>query len=477
VSERVAIVAGAGGELGRETAAVLAAAGFSVVGVDRNEQGLKELPDGIRYEVGDPTDPAAARVVVDRIAADVGAPEVLVNTIGTYHLGEALTATPEDLRVMVDVNVGAALWLTQAVAPYLRERGAGAVVHVSSRPGLEPTAGMATYGVSKAALSHLTRVLDLELRPSGIRVNARYRRRPPVGCGLRSGPDGAPASGRVKLKYRLDFLSSAVKVKCMLKHEAGAADRVFHALADANRRAVVERLTRGPATVSELAGLLGVTLAATGPAPAGAAGQRAGALGEGRPGPHLPARPGRPAQRRGVAASPAHGMGAPPGPPGHAPRQPDPRRDEGARIMTEHSVKHSTFTLERTYPAPPAAVFAAWSDRDTKATWIAPSDDHYTLDFRIGGTESVHGPADTGLVARSRYHDIVPGERIVYSTALSTGAVLSTVSLTTVRFAPDGDGTRLVLTEQGTFLDDQEHPEWREQGTSDWLDTLGRSLR
>jgi NAD(P)-dependent dehydrogenase (short-subunit alcohol dehydrogenase family) len=49
------------------------------------------------------------------------APEVLVNTIGTYHLGDALTATPEDLRLMMDVNVGAALWLTQAPE---RARGA-----------------------------------------------------------------------------------------------------------------------------------------------------------------------------------------------------------------------------------------------------------------------------------------------------------------------------------------------------------------
>ena len=44
--------------------------------------------------------------------------------------------------------------------------------HVAVRPGLEPAAGMATYAVSKAALVHLTRVLDLELRPLGIRVNA-----------------------------------------------------------------------------------------------------------------------------------------------------------------------------------------------------------------------------------------------------------------------------------------------------------------
>ena len=109
MSERVAIVVGAGGELGRATAEKLAAAGFTVVGVDRSEEGLKELPDGIGREAADP---AAARSVVDRIAAVVGPPEVLVNTIGTYHLGEALTATPEDLRLMIDVNVGAALWLT-----------------------------------------------------------------------------------------------------------------------------------------------------------------------------------------------------------------------------------------------------------------------------------------------------------------------------------------------------------------------------
>ena len=73
---------------------------------------------------------------------------------------------------MIDVNTGAALWLTQAVVPYMRDRDSGAVVHVAARPGLEPTAGLATYSVSKAALVHLIRVLDLELRPLGIRVNA-----------------------------------------------------------------------------------------------------------------------------------------------------------------------------------------------------------------------------------------------------------------------------------------------------------------
>jgi NAD(P)-dependent dehydrogenase (short-subunit alcohol dehydrogenase family) len=150
----------------------LTATGVTVAGIDRSEETLKQLPDGIWRAVADPADPAAARSVVDRIAAEVGPPEVLVNTIGMYHLGDALAATPEDLRLMMDVNVGAGLWLTQAVVPYMREHGSGSIVHVAARPGLEPTAGMAAYALSKAALVHLTRVLDVELRPLGIRVNA-----------------------------------------------------------------------------------------------------------------------------------------------------------------------------------------------------------------------------------------------------------------------------------------------------------------
>ncbi|WP_405952809.1 SDR family NAD(P)-dependent oxidoreductase [Streptomyces prunicolor] len=172
MSERVAVVVGAGGDLGLATAVVLADAGFSVTAVDRTEKALDQLPDGIRREVGDATDPAVARNVIDRIATESGPPEVLVNTLGAFRPGEAVTATPEDLRLMLDVNLGAALWLSQAVAPYMRGRGRGAIVHVSARPASEPTAGMAAYSLGKAALNHLVRILDLELRPHGIRVNA-----------------------------------------------------------------------------------------------------------------------------------------------------------------------------------------------------------------------------------------------------------------------------------------------------------------
>ena len=172
MSDYVAIVAGAGGALGRATTATLAASGLTVVAVDRNEHALRELPDGVRPEVADTTDPAAVKSLIDRIAGEVGLPEVLVNTIGTFRPGDALTTTPETLRLMIDVNLGPALWLSQAVAPHMQQRGSGAIVHVSARPGIEPSGGMAAYGVSKAALVHLTRILDIELRPHGIRVNA-----------------------------------------------------------------------------------------------------------------------------------------------------------------------------------------------------------------------------------------------------------------------------------------------------------------
>ena len=125
MSTPVAIVAGAGGPLGRATALALAAGGRSVVAVDRNERGLGELPGSIRREVADTTDPAVAAKLVDRIAAEAGPPAVLVNTIGAFQLGDAVSTTPDALRLMMDINLGPALWLSQAVAPHMQQQGSG----------------------------------------------------------------------------------------------------------------------------------------------------------------------------------------------------------------------------------------------------------------------------------------------------------------------------------------------------------------
>jgi NAD(P)-dependent dehydrogenase (short-subunit alcohol dehydrogenase family) len=168
----VALVVGAGGGLGRAVALSLVDSGTTVVAIDRNRAALDSLPHIVRREIADVTDSAVVKPLVDRIAREVAPPGVLVNTMGAFSVGDALSATAEDLALMVNVNVGPALWLTQAVAPYMVDRGSGAIVHVAARPGIEPTAGYAAYSASKAALIQLVRVLDLELRPRGIRVNA-----------------------------------------------------------------------------------------------------------------------------------------------------------------------------------------------------------------------------------------------------------------------------------------------------------------
>ena len=138
---RVAIVAGAGTGLGHATALALHEAGLTVVAVDRTEAGLKELPDGIHREVADATDPTAVGPLVEHVVASIGAPDVLVNTIGAYELGDALSVTQETLRRMIDVNFGAALWLTQLWRRTCSS-GLGVIVHVAARPGVEPTAGL-----------------------------------------------------------------------------------------------------------------------------------------------------------------------------------------------------------------------------------------------------------------------------------------------------------------------------------------------
>jgi NAD(P)-dependent dehydrogenase (short-subunit alcohol dehydrogenase family) len=172
MSAPIAVVVGAGGELGHATALALAAEGSMVVAVDRSMGNLESLPDQIRREVADATDPDVVTALIDRIVTDVGVPDALVNTIGAFLPATAADTSPDLLRTMIDVNLGAALWLSKAVAPHMQRRHSGAIVHVTARPGIEPTYGMAAYAASKAALTHLTRLLDVELRPLGIRVNS-----------------------------------------------------------------------------------------------------------------------------------------------------------------------------------------------------------------------------------------------------------------------------------------------------------------
>jgi uncharacterized protein YndB with AHSA1/START domain len=149
--------------------------------------------------------------------------------------------------------------------------------------------------------------------------------------------------------------------------------------------------------------------------------------------------------------------------------------------VTERSVTHATFALERGYEAAPERVFAAWSDPAAKGRWFGDSDDpdgEYELDFRLGGRELNRGSGPDGqfYTYEALYQDIVPDERIVYTYEMYRDETRISVSLATVEFKSDGASTRLVYTEQGAFLDGEDKPEYREEGTGQLFDALGAEL-
>jgi uncharacterized protein YndB with AHSA1/START domain len=148
--------------------------------------------------------------------------------------------------------------------------------------------------------------------------------------------------------------------------------------------------------------------------------------------------------------------------------------------MTERSVEHSTFVVERTYPVTPARVFAAWAEPEAKARWFGDPEqgvEEFELDFRVGGREFNRGVVEgSAYTFEARYQDIVPDERIVYAYDMHIDDQRISVSLGTVELRPEGEGTQLTYTEQGAFLDGLDTAAQRESGTGGLFDALGKEL-
>ena len=151
--------------------------------------------------------------------------------------------------------------------------------------------------------------------------------------------------------------------------------------------------------------------------------------------------------------------------------------------MSKRSSNHATLVIERSYPAAQSRVYAAWANWEAVAIWmtdpdVTEGDSEPEFDFRVGGHERFSWQLPDGTPWRfdATYYDIIENQRIVYCYEQYTRGELASVSVTTIEFAPDGDGTRLTYTEQGVFLDDLDKPAARQEGYEALLDNLSNYL-
>ena len=139
--------------------------------------------------------------------------------------------------------------------------------------------------------------------------------------------------------------------------------------------------------------------------------------------------------------------------------------------MTDRTAVHGSFSIERTYKASPAQVYAAFATKEGKQGWFVGGPGYSVVerdfDFRIGGTEHLIGRWENGTISQfdARYFDIIPLERIVYAYEMHINGTKISVSLATIEFRPAGEGTRLTITEHGAFLDGYDDNGSREHGT------------
>jgi uncharacterized protein YndB with AHSA1/START domain len=150
--------------------------------------------------------------------------------------------------------------------------------------------------------------------------------------------------------------------------------------------------------------------------------------------------------------------------------------------MTDRSVVHSTFTIERTYNVSASSVFSAFADQETKRRWFVEGEGwqihEYHNDFRTGGREGARFQFRGGpeIVNDTLYQNIVHDRRIVFSYTMTVAGNCISASLSTVELMQENGGTRLVYTEQGAYFDGRDGPKQRKQGWGKLLAALTNEL-
>jgi NAD(P)-dependent dehydrogenase (short-subunit alcohol dehydrogenase family) len=174
LTDRVAMVTGARGNLGRAAVDAFVAAGSRVATFDR-AGGVADVPapvDAQRYAVfADLLDAASTRAAVDAAFAHFGRIDVLCNIAGGFAMGPPVHEAPDDLwRRMFDLNVMSVVHACRAVVPRMIAAARGSIVNVAAASSARGQANMAAYAVAKNAVVRVTESMAAELRPHGIGV-------------------------------------------------------------------------------------------------------------------------------------------------------------------------------------------------------------------------------------------------------------------------------------------------------------------
>jgi NAD(P)-dependent dehydrogenase (short-subunit alcohol dehydrogenase family) len=167
--DRVCVVTGSTGGIGRTVAELLAAEGAKVVTSGRSEQG-PGVGEAL-HVVGDLARPDSPAELIRR-AAELGPVDCLVNNVGEAYQADFDELTDEQWEQMWQLNVMSYVRAIREVLPAMRERGRGAIVNVASTSGKRPSTSMPNYSVTKAAVLSLSRLVADLYAKDGIRSNA-----------------------------------------------------------------------------------------------------------------------------------------------------------------------------------------------------------------------------------------------------------------------------------------------------------------